>query len=900
MQRQQKLLLSVMVGGLMLFYGTTVAAALTSQEIAETALGSTVHLGIFDAQVNPLARGSGFFVGPNQIATNYHVIEAILNEGAIGGAKLVGKEEIYAIEKIVAHSKNHDLAIVKVKGVKITGISVPALPLGDSDTVQIGDKVYVAGNPKGLEGTFSDGIISAIRPGGVPPLVRGKILQMTAPVSPGSSGGPVLNDGGEVIGISALGSIRGDAQNLNFAIPVNYLKVIMPTTPTPVKPKQVKPKVNPSPVESKPVKPQADPPPVEPKQVKPKVDPPPIEPKQVKPQVDPPKPEPPNPRPRHDTLEKGIKLYEQARYDEAIKVLSSAIRELEDPEQRARAYLYLGCSKRGSGEGNDKVREQFQESIRHNPDQKLPPRVGKDHPIFAELLEEVRKELIGELTVISLLPQTEIWIDGNGIDKKMLGTGIVSRRLLEGAYIVEGIYDGGFKRRAVTIEPNHHEELDLEIPPIVKHDSPSRISVGEIIPLTLNLISSKGPRQVKIYYQIYDKDGNELEQNNQEMRLWEKQPASSTWIYKVGLPSQKYVGSIEYYIEIGYENHLTFRQPATQYRHYQISIFDDKPPTIDLLNSPESAQFTVNQQTTVRAEVIDNSVVEEVRIYFLAPNGQSQKLFEEGFSDMYTIDITFSRAGSIEYYLTATDEAGNESQSESRHIDIRLEADSQELGEESQEIVELPDKQVAPIEPDTPEKPHKESAPSSTRVDPPPPPPPPPPTIYQGIWVSVSAIDASTSDWDGSYMFRLAYLSEGKNQSTLGAQLDFSHPDRTNVSAMVQWGPPALGKSNIAFTLLGGIAEYENFLATGTAARSTHMTPILGAGLKFYPRDKIVIDATSSIKSRSDYDTTGLYHYEIGTRFYITRELSLRVGYGKLYLGNRNFTTIQVGLGYTF
>ena len=142
-------------------------------------------------------------------------------------------------------------------------------------------------------------------------------------------------------------------------------------------------------------------------------------------------------------------------------------------------------------------------------------------------------------------------------------------------------------------------------------------------------------------------------------------------------------------------------------------------------------------------------------------------------------------------------------------------------------------------------------------------------------------------------MFRLAYLREGKNQSTLGAQLDFSYPDRTNVNAMFQWGP-ALAKSNLTFTLLAGIAEYED------SPRSTHMTPILGAGLKFYPRDKIVIDATSSIKSRSDYDTTGLYHYEIGARFYITRELNLRIGYGKLYLGNRNFTTIQVGLGYTF
>ena len=110
---------------------------------------------------------------------------------------------------------------------------------------------------------------------------------------------------------------------------------------------------------------------------------------------------------------------------------------------------------------------------------------------------------------------------------------------------------------------------------------------------------------------------------------------------------------------------------------------------------------------------------------------------------------------------------------------------------------------------------------------------------------------------------------------------------------MFQWGP-ALGESDVAFTLLGGIAAYED------SPRSTHMTPILGAGLKFYPQDKIAIDATSSIKFRSDYDTTDLYHYEIGARFYITHELNLRIGYGKLYLGNRDLTTIQVGIGYTF
>ena len=202
---------------------------------------------------------------------------------------------------------------------------------------------------------------------------------------------------------------------------------------------------------------------------------------------------------------------------------------------------------------------------------------------------------------------------------------------------------------------------------------PSSISVGEKIPLTLNLISSIGPQQVKIYYTIYDNDGNELEQNNQEMHARDRQTTSSTWIYSVGLPPQKRIGSIEYYIEIEYDNHVAFRYPRAQSRYYQISILDGKPPTISVLSPRDGERFTVGDQTTVRAQVIDNSVVEEVRIYFLAPNDRNQKLFVEGSSDVYaTADITLSQVGIVEYYLTATDEAGNERKSDSRHIDIRL------------------------------------------------------------------------------------------------------------------------------------------------------------------------------------------------------------------------------------
>ena len=984
MQRQQKLLLNFIVGGLVLFYGTIVAAAPTPQEIAEKALAATVFLEMYDKDGKPLGVGSGFFVQRDLIATNYHVIE----DTAYGTAKLADRDITYTIEDITVLDKTNDLALLKIKPNMLAILAgIRPLPLGDSDTVKVMDTIYVAGNPLGFEGTVVPGSISAIRPEGWPPLVQGKLLQMTAPISKGSSGGPVLNDRGEVIGIStlAVSMVMPDLsvpQNLNFAVAVNHLKALMPTPPTPVKPKPVKPKVTPPPVQPKPAKPQVDPPPVEPEPVKPKVDPPPVESKSTKPQASPPKPEPPKLGPRPVILDKGIKLYEQARYNEAIEVLDSVIQEIENPIHQAEAYLYLGGSKRGSGASNDKVKEEFQKAIRHNPNQELPPRVGEDHPIFAELIEEVRKELTGELTVISLLPQTEIWIHGTGTDRKMLGTGRVRSRLLRGNYIVEGIYGGRFqrKKKTVTIEPDRHEVLYLG--PNVEHDSPSSISVGEKIPLTLNLISSIGPQQVKIYYKIYDKDHSELKQNNQGIRLWDQQSASSTWIYNVGLPPQKSIGSIEYYIEIEYDNHVAFRYPRAQSRYYQISILDGKPPTISVLSPRDGERFTVGDQTTVRAQVIDNSVVEEVHIYFLAPNDRNQKLFVEGSSDVYaTADISFSRAGSVEYYLTATDEAGNESQSESRHIDIRLEAppvpldddnvehdqsgepteggtseetdgpiieeednspptisllyppedtpftvneqitirakvrddtavkevlvhfsssNSQTMSEEgSSDIyaIDISFSQAGPVEfylTATDEVGNKSKSESrqikieESVVDPPPRPPP----IYQGIWASVAADNASISGSDGSYMFRLAYLREGKNHPTLGAQLDFS-PDRTNASAMVQWGP-ALGESKVAFTLLGGIAAYED------SPRSTHTTPIFGGVVKFYPRDKIVIDATSSIKFRSDYDTTTLYHYEIGARFYITRELNLRIGYGKLYLGNRDLTTIQVGLGYTF
>ena len=193
--------------------------AQTAPQIAEKALAATVYLEMQDSKGVPLGFGSGFFVGDNLIATNYHVIEG----AARGTAKLVGQFSTYTIEGVTATDQMNDLALLKVT---VSGIK--PLPLGNSSDVKIGETVYVAGNPRGLEGTFSDGIISSRRD-----QYAKERLQMTAPISPGSSGGPVLNSKGEVIGISFMTLVGG--QNLNFAIPSRYLTELL-TESTPAKP----------------------------------------------------------------------------------------------------------------------------------------------------------------------------------------------------------------------------------------------------------------------------------------------------------------------------------------------------------------------------------------------------------------------------------------------------------------------------------------------------------------------------------------------------------------------------------------------------------------------------------------------------------------------------------------
>ena len=198
----------------------TAAYCQSPQVIAQELLDSTVMLEMRNAS-GRTSHATGFFIGPGIVATNAHVIDTAQH----GIARLVNTHTPMTIHGYIAHDTDTDLAVLVV-----SDDTVPSVSIGDSDTVRIGDQVYTLGNPQGLEGTFSEGRISSIRE---IPDIKGKVIQFTAAISHGSSGGALVNRSGQVIGIAS--QTRHDGQNLNFAIPINQLKRVM-ETPTRITP----------------------------------------------------------------------------------------------------------------------------------------------------------------------------------------------------------------------------------------------------------------------------------------------------------------------------------------------------------------------------------------------------------------------------------------------------------------------------------------------------------------------------------------------------------------------------------------------------------------------------------------------------------------------------------------
>ena len=189
--------------------------AQTPRELASTGFRSVVLLSMNDQNGQPLCIGSGFFVSDSVIATNAHVIEG----AGSGSAKLVGQTNVFQLLGIVSVDRHADLALLRIAE------KAPSLVLSRRSLPAVGDNVYVIGNPLGLEGTFSEGIVSGIRKTGMD-----SVIQMTAPISPGSSGGPVMDSTGEVVGVSVATFREG--QNLNLAVPVSYLEQMLEAHPS--------------------------------------------------------------------------------------------------------------------------------------------------------------------------------------------------------------------------------------------------------------------------------------------------------------------------------------------------------------------------------------------------------------------------------------------------------------------------------------------------------------------------------------------------------------------------------------------------------------------------------------------------------------------------------------------
>jgi S1-C subfamily serine protease len=169
-----------------------------------------------NARGSPIVQGSGFILTADGLAaSNYHVLRGAMEATAqcCGG-------RTFDIRSIEGVDFKRDLITFQLWGPAGKPQNLPAVTLGSSQNLSVGDKVIAIGSPEGFENTVSDGILSAIRED-----ESARYLQITAPISPGSSGGPVLDSEGRVVGVATAQLNAG--QNLNFAIAIENLRPLM-------------------------------------------------------------------------------------------------------------------------------------------------------------------------------------------------------------------------------------------------------------------------------------------------------------------------------------------------------------------------------------------------------------------------------------------------------------------------------------------------------------------------------------------------------------------------------------------------------------------------------------------------------------------------------------------------
>ena len=185
--------------------------ALSPAEIAAAATPAIVSIR------TPLGLGTGFVVRDSGwIVTNLHVIN-----GADRALVTFPNTKSFPVLEVLNVSAAHDLALLR-----IDAKGLPVLKLADSEKVRPGDAIVAIGHPLGLEDTVSNGLVSAVRQ-----LGDLTALQISAPIAPGSSGGPLLDEHGEVVGV-ATAILRG-GQNLNLGVPAKYVQALL-QNPKPV------------------------------------------------------------------------------------------------------------------------------------------------------------------------------------------------------------------------------------------------------------------------------------------------------------------------------------------------------------------------------------------------------------------------------------------------------------------------------------------------------------------------------------------------------------------------------------------------------------------------------------------------------------------------------------------
>jgi len=180
----------------------------------------TMAYDFFWGAVPEEGQGSGFIIDKQgHILTNYHVVgdaqqlEVTLHNKKTYRATVIGRD------------RGHDLAVIQINAPEV----MPAV-LGDSKNLQVGQKVFAIGNPFGLAGTMTRGIISSLRPIRSPEgAYIDEAIQTDAAINPGNSGGPLLNSHGEVIGINSMIATGGSNQSagIGFAIPINTAKAVL-------------------------------------------------------------------------------------------------------------------------------------------------------------------------------------------------------------------------------------------------------------------------------------------------------------------------------------------------------------------------------------------------------------------------------------------------------------------------------------------------------------------------------------------------------------------------------------------------------------------------------------------------------------------------------------------------